>query len=361
MQRVTVDQPEIESGRAQPDERREAGLLDSLIRLGLGGVFVGARAVRWPSTLQGELAPRDPADVDASPAIAADEGKFDSALNVAVGAAAVGRQVVARGVGAAVSVNRRAWNATAPLRRPLDWIGVNDLVGSATQSALERVDRMEQVGRVEILESRQQALGTLTVVIDAVVAYLAQSPAVSALIGDKVRELLPELAHDEAIQRLVEVQVDALLPQLAESEAIQSLIQAQVDALLPKLADSAAIQNLIRTQAGAYLFYLQSHPEQIEALIRKQGNTYIDYLNENPEKVRNLVSGQGVGLAAEMLDQVRERTVTADSVAEMVVRGLLRKKPRADVEQPAEAVQRRANVAVLPSDFVRPQETDNGR
>lgn len=378
---MTTDPLDLESSLEASDTPQAAGLVDSLIRLGVGGLFVGAHAVRRPATLLAELAPGARAD-EAAAGASGGEDRFDGALNVAVGAAETGRQAVARGVAAAMNVNRRAWRVTAPLRKPLQWVGVNRLVENAAQSAAVQVDRWQQVGRVEVLEGRQQALGALTTTIDAVVAYLGQSPAVTALIRDKVQQLLPELAHDPGIQELVNVQVETLLPQLAESaaiqalieaqltallpslahdEGIQALIQAQVDGLLPQLSDSPAIQSLIRTQASAYLFYLQSHPDQIEALIRKQGNTYIDYLNENPEKVRNLVSGQGMGLAGEMLDQVRERTVTADSVAEMVMRGLLRKRPRSEVDQPSEAVQRRALAATLPSDFVRPQENDDGR
>ena len=156
-------------------------------------------------------------------------------------------------------------------------------------------------------------------------------------------------------------QLDQILPELAGSADIQKLIEAQVDDFLPKLADNFAIQQLIRKQAGAYLLYLTQNSEQIQALIRQQGDIYIAYLNQNPDAVQTLVSGQSLGIAGQVMDEVRERTVTGDSVAETLVRSLLRKKPRADLEAPPEVVQRRASVGVLPSDFVQQRERTDGK
>jgi hypothetical protein len=118
---------------------------------------------------------------------------------------------------------------------------------------------------------------------------------------------------------------------------------------------------LIRAQAGEYLQYLQDNPDTVQALIREQGDTYIDYLNEHPDAVQTLVSGQSLGIAGQVMDEVRERTVTADSVAEMLVRGLLRKKPRYDIEEPPDAVQRRAGAGILPSDYVQRKEQADGK
>jgi hypothetical protein len=94
----------------------------------------------------------------------------------------------------------------------------------------------------------------------------------------------------------------------------------------------------------------------IQQLIRQQGDAYIDYLNEHPDAVQNLIQGQSVSLASDVLDGVRERTVTADSLAESIVRGLLGRKPRGDLSEPPEQVQRRAVSAMLPSDYVEEDE-----
>ena len=262
--------------------------------------MVGARVVRSPSSLLAELTSdgqptaSNAAETETStpPADPASEAtRFDTALSAAVGAALVTQRLTAKGLDKTVAVNRRLWNTTAPLRKPLEWVGVTEVARNAARSVAEQVDELEQTGRAEMAESKYQALSTLTTTIDSVVAYLGESPAVMALVRDIVQQLLPELADDPAIKDLVE---------------------KQVDALLPELADDMAIQNLIRKQAGAYLFYLQNHSEQVEALIRKQGDTYIEYLNQHPESVQVLIQGQSLGLAGQVMDGVRERAVTAD-------------------------------------------------
>jgi hypothetical protein len=202
-------------------------------------------------------------------------------------------------------------------------------------------------------------IGTLGGTIDGIIAYLIDNAQVDALIGAQIDKLLPLLAEHPAVERLIDVQVAKILPKLYESDAIHDLIAAQVDRLLPELAENAAIHELIVAQVAQILPTL-AIDEQIELLIRAQGDKYIDYLNENPEKVRNLVSGQSMGLAGQMLDEVRERTVTADSAAEMLVRNLLRKKPRSDVTEPPDHVQARATARVLPSDFIRRKGDSDG-
>ena len=114
---------------------------------------------------------------------------------------------------------------------------------------------------------------------------------------------------------------------------------------------------LVEAVAANYLAYLQEHPEQVEALIRSQGDGYINYLNENPESVQDLLTGQSTGLATELMEEVRERTVSADNVFEMIARSILRRTPREELPEPPPEVQRRAERAVLPSDL-KPTEVD---
>ncbi len=252
---------------------------------------------------------------------------------------------------------------TEPARRPLDALGVTAAVQRPVLAVVERVeaqvDTLQAIGRSEVEASRQRVIGTLGGTIDGIIAYLIDNAQVDALIGAQIDKLLPLLAEHPAVERLIDVQVAKILPKLYESDAIHDLIAAQVDRLLPELAENAAIHELIVAQVAQILPTL-AIDEQIELLIRAQGDKYIDYLNENPEKVRNLVSGQSMGLAGQMLDEVRERTVTADSAAEMLVRNLLRKKPRSDVTEPPDHVQARATARVLPSDFIRRKGDSDG-
>lgn len=357
---------------------RDDGLVDSLVRLGVGGVSLGARMVRQPLALMGELAGQG---ADTPP-----EATSDRVIETAVGAASGAGELARRGARTLGGLNRRVWRMTEPVRRPLDALGVTDLVQRPVHAVATRVetqvDTLQALGRSELDASRERVVSTLGGTIDGIIAYLASNPQVDALIRVQVDKLLPMLAEHPAVERLIDVQVDKILPKLAESAAIHGLIMAQVDMILPELAESAAIhdlimaqvdqilpelagsvdiQQLIRKQASAYLIYLQQTPTELEALIRTAGDRYIDYLNEHPEKVQNLVSGQSVTLAGQVLDEVRERTVTADSFAELLVRSILRKTPRPDLPEPADAVQRRATAAVLPSDYVHKKESGNGK
>lgn len=65
---------------------------------------------------------------------------------------------------------------------------------------------------------------------------------------------------------------------------------------------------------------------------------FINHLAENPE-VQALVTKQSLGLASEVRDEVRERTVTADNVVESLVRRILRREPRTALPEPDPAVQ----------------------
>ncbi len=109
-------------------------------------------------------------------------------------------------------------------------------------------------------------------------------------------------------------------------------MRKQVDAILPTLVKDPTIQLLIQEQANTYLDSLSTtlNPK-LQALIRQQGDDYITYLNAHPEQVQNLVAGQTIGMTTEIMNEVRERAVTADSVVEMLVRRVLGRKQREEL------------------------------
>ena len=124
---------------------------------------------------------------------------------------------------------------------------------------------------------------------------------------------------------------------------VQDLTPQLIDDVVTAFADNEAIQELIRTQAGDYLTYLNDSPEELDDLVQDVGDRYVKYLHdENPDDVQDLIAGQTLGLTAEIADEVRERTVTADSVVEMFVRSLLRRPPRQDLPDPPPGVRRQA-------------------
>lgn len=67
----------------------------------------------------------------------------------------------------------------------------------------------------------------------------------------------------------------------------------------------------------------------------------IAYLAHNPE-LEQLVETQSTGLANEVVEEVRERTVSADTFLEGLARSLLRKAPRSDLPEPSESVRKLA-------------------
>ena len=70
-------------------------------------------------------------------------------------------------------------------------------------------------------------------------------------------------------------------------------------------------------------------------------NDVIGYLADKPE-VQKLITGQSTGLAGEVLDEVRERTVSGDSFLEGIVRAVLRKAPRAELPAPSTEIRQSA-------------------
>lgn len=65
---------------------------------------------------------------------------------------------------------------------------------------------------------------------------------------------------------------------------------------------------------------------------------FIDHLAENPE-LADLVQKKSIGLATEAVDEFRSRTVSADAMAESIVRRILKRPPRRELPPPSVGVQ----------------------
>ncbi|MCA9951612.1 MAG: hypothetical protein KDE48_18305 [Anaerolineales bacterium] len=66
---------------------------------------------------------------------------------------------------------------------------------------------------------------------------------------------------------------------------------------------------------------------------------FIEDLADN-EELQDLVAQQSLGLASEVRDEIRERTVTGDNVLEGIVRRIMRRTPRAELPIPPPEVQK---------------------
>lgn len=264
--------------------------------------------------------------------------------HLAIGSVLTAGDLVDESVAVALAVNRRVLatveRVAEPLLAPLDAVGVTRIVRQQVTSITATVETvvgdLESKGRTGLLAGEGVTTDVIGSMIDNVLAYLRQNPEVAALI---------------------DAQVERLLPVLGAHPAVRQLVRQQVHAILPELVNDPLVQELIRAQAGQYIAYLQSTPDAVQPLIRQQGDIYIDYLNDHPTPVQTLVQGQSLSLAGQLRDEVRERTVTGDSLVDAIVRSVLRLKPRDELPPPPEDVQRRAESGRLTSDYIR-ERTD---
>jgi hypothetical protein len=67
----------------------------------------------------------------------------------------------------------------------------------------------------------------------------------------------------------------------------------------------------------------------------------VEYFAANPE-VQNLVQTQSISLAGELITEVRERSVSADTFLEGLVRMMFRKSPRSELPPPPPQIQAEA-------------------
>ncbi len=156
----------------------------------------------------------------------------------------------------------------------------------------------------------------------------------------------------EGYQDRLGAMIDAFIEKGRKEEPYS---KAMARDLLPEIASDAAvatseqvegIQELVRDQVDKYLAYVQENPEALEALVRTIGDRYLEYLREeNPEALQAIIQGQSLSLAGEVTDELRSRTVTADSVVEMFVRSLLRRPARQELPTPPPEVIEQARLS----------------
>jgi len=116
-------------------------------------------------------------------------------------------------------------------------------------------------------------------------------------------------------------------------EVAGRIARIPVDDIVAYLRDNPEMEELVRRQAESLIDDLADDPRLAE-VIREQGDRYIEHLQENSEAIRALVQSQSAGLASEVADSVRERTVTADTLLERFVRSVLRRRPRETLDGP---------------------------
>lgn len=132
-------------------------------------------------------------------------------------------------------------------------------------------------------------------------------------------------------------------------EVAGRITRIPVDDIVGYLRDNPEVEEMVRRQAESLIDDLADDPRLAE-VIREQGDRYIEHLQENSEAIRALVQSQSAGLASEVADSVRERTVTADTLLERFVRSVLRRRPREELDGPPPEVRDQAEHPRRPTD-----------
>jgi hypothetical protein len=170
-------------------------------------------------------------------------------------------------------------------------------------------------------------------------------------IPDDVRHALIGMAFD------VQDQIRVTTPRLLSmSDEVLSSVTRPVENLLNHLPIVGALNKSIGQQVDVlqrrgekrlqrWITIGQREEARSRVLADMTANRivddFIDYLADKPE-VQDLITGQTTGLAGEVLNEVRERTVSGDSFLEGIVRALLRKAPRAELAPPSTEIRQSA-------------------
>ena len=245
--------------------------------------------------------------------------------------------------------------------------GVVAQVGDYVESS-PAVERLIQQQIAKILGELAHDKGLATLIHAQAEDYIDElatepeklDPVVNAVAGRYLDELatqpekldsLVEAVAGRYLARLqenptdVEPLVNALagryLARLQENTAeVEPLVQALAGWYIARLQENPAeVEPLVQALAGRYLGYLQNHPDQMMPLVQTVGDAYIDYLLEHPDSVQDLIQGQSLSLAGVVMEDVRTRAATADTVVEIFPRNLFRRAPRTELPEPSPEVQ----------------------
>lgn len=132
-------------------------------------------------------------------------------------------------------------------------------------------------------------------------------------------------APGEGVQQVIDT-----AERLTENPVLRPLVK-------PVKAQAETVGKQINAEVERWIAIGQAEAGHSRAVARIAVPEIIDEvlesLAENPE-LQDLIQQQSVGLAGEVVDSMREVTVTADTVVEAVVRRLLGRKPRRQLPAP---------------------------
>lgn len=171
-----------------------------------------------------------------------------------------------------------------------------------------------------------------------------------ALIPGIIDDVILSLSANQAIQTLIQVQVGMYLDHVIHNPTeMDDLVRVVADRYISYLNTDNVdhVQKLVQIQVSEYLTYAKGNPDELLDLVEVIGDRYLEYLKEeNPEAISQIVQGQSIGLAGEVVDELRARTVTSDSVLEMFMRSLLRRPARQELPLPPPEVLEQATMSI---------------
>jgi hypothetical protein len=219
-----------------------------------------------------------------------------SAVNVLAGAAGLGGRASVNVVAIAVASIRPATRPAVALMRLAGRSPVGVRARSAIDGALETLDAS---GRAD----RQRARAAASRIVDAMLDRVAVRLVTAGLIERVTAELIAADVPERVAEQIAESQVmEAIFEQLIASNTLDRLAETMLES---RLYDDV----VDRVLASEELWRI------------------VDAVAKSPEVMSAITAGSA-GLASEVADQVRRRTVVADDVAERIARRLLRRAPR---------------------------------
>lgn len=164
--------------------------------------------------------------------------------------------------------------------------------------------------------------------------------------GDVARYLLVGMALSTSDglrrQAIKAVQASDVFWRLTGSAA-QPLVNNRLTGIVAGPIDRAVNRLVTRGQKRVtdWVELGRTHEPGARQLARKSYlgivDEFISHLAEN-EELADLVQEQGMSLASEAVDEFRTRSVSADAIAENIVRRILRRPPHRELPQPPEDV-----------------------
>jgi hypothetical protein len=202
------------------------------------------------------------------------------------------------------------------------------IVGGAVEGAAELVKRLEKWESELTAAEAPPGPGEIKSSGD-VVRYMLVGMALST--GDGVRRQVLKLAQaSDLFWRFT-------------GNAAQPLVNSRVTGVVTRPLDRALNRLVTRGQQRVddWIALGRAQEPGARRIARKAYletiDEFIGLLAENQE-LAALVQNQSVGLATEAVDEFRSRTVSADAIAENIVRRILRRPPRAELPAPSDEV-----------------------